>query len=51
MSQVNKMKVASNRLTKDIVTQKPILSITTNLVTNLGEVIITKDDEIYQTVK
>ena len=44
-----KMRIASNHLTEDLMTQEPTLSITSNLVTSIGEVIITADDEIYQT--
>ena len=43
------MRIASNHLTEDLMTQEPTLSITSNLVTSIGEVIITADDEIYQT--
>jgi hypothetical protein len=43
-----KMKVKDNSLNETLVTQKPTLSITTNLTTNLGEVIITTEDEIFQ---
>lgn len=43
-----RMKVARNRLTSEDITKDPIISITTNLVTKLGEVIITSDDQLYQ---
>ena len=48
VSQSAKAKIIKNNLTKEIVEKEPTLSITTNLVTNIGEVIITQDDEIYQ---
>ena len=48
VSQATKMKINKNNLTKKLVEQEPILSVTSNLVTGIGEVIITKDDEIYQ---
>ena len=43
-----KMKVAKNGLSIEDVTREPILSVTTNLLTELGEIIITSEDEIYQ---
>ena len=48
VSQPTKMKIIKNSLTQQIVDQEPTLSITSNLVTGLGEIIITTDDEIYQ---
>ena len=48
VSKAIKMKVKDNSLNETLVTQKPTLSITTNLTTNLGEVIITTEDEIFQ---
>ena len=47
-SQATKMKIIKNSLNPFVVQQEPILSVTSNLVTGLGEVIITTDDEIYQ---
>lgn len=46
-----KMKVKDNPLNETLITQEPILSITTNLTTELGEIIITTEDEIYQASK
>jgi hypothetical protein len=43
-----KMKVVKNGLTVEDVNKEPILSVTTNLLTELGEIIITSEDEIYQ---
>lgn len=43
-----RMKVARNRLTSEDIEKDPTVSITTNLVTNLGELIITADDQLYQ---
>ena len=48
VSKKMRMKVARNRLTSEDITKDPIISITTNLVTKLGEVIITSDDQLYQ---
>lgn len=48
VSQSTKMKIIKNNLTEELITQEPTLSITSNLVTSIGEVIITSDDEIYQ---
>ena len=42
------MRVVDNNLTEELATQEPILSITSNLFTSLGEVIITKDNKMYQ---
>ena len=47
-SQATKMKIVKNSLNPFVVQQEPILSVTSNLVTGLGEIIITTDDEIYQ---
>lgn len=43
-----KMKVNKNNLTYNDVTKEAELSVTTNLLTQVGEIIITEDDEIYQ---
>lgn len=48
VSKETKMKVANNSLTIEDVTKEPVLSITANMLTELGEIIITSDDEIYQ---
>jgi hypothetical protein len=44
------MKIVKNSLSKELLDQDPINSITSNLFTSIGEIIITKDDEIYQVV-
>jgi hypothetical protein len=41
VSHTNKMKIAKNSLTKAAVETEPILSITGNFITELGEIIIT----------
>lgn len=51
VSQTNKMKIVKNSLTEDVVNRDPILSITSNLFTNGGEVIITADENLYQAKK
>jgi hypothetical protein len=43
-----KMKVVNNNLSFDDINKEPIVSITSNLITDAGEIIITSDDEIYQ---
>lgn len=43
-----KMRVNSNNLTSDDVNKEAELAITTNLLSNAGEIIITEDDEIYE---
>ena len=48
VSKSYKMRVVDNNLTEELATQEPILSITSNLFTSLGEVIITKDNKLYQ---
>lgn len=48
VSKKMRMKVARNRLTSEDIEKDPTISITTNLVTNLGELIITADDQLYQ---
>lgn len=42
------MKVAKNYLTQTEIDADPTLSITSNLLTEIGEVIITKDNEVFQ---
>ena len=51
VSQPTKMKIMKNSLTQDVVDQEPITSIVSNLVTSIGEVIITADDQMYQAAK
>ena len=51
VSQTNKMKIVKNSLTENVVNRDPILSITSNLFTNGGEVIITADENLYQAKK
>lgn len=48
VSKTVKMKVLKNHLTFADVTQEPITSITTNLLTEIGEIIITADNQLYQ---
>ena len=48
VSKSYKMRVVDNNLTEELATQEPILSITSNLFTSLGEIIITKDNKMYQ---
>lgn len=48
VSKPYKMRIAKNNLTEELATKEPILSITSNLVTSIGEVIITTDNDIYQ---
>ena len=43
-----KMKVVKNGLSVEDVTKEPILSTNAGLITGLGEIIITANDEIYQ---
>lgn len=43
-----KMKVAANKLSLEDVIKEPMLSITTNLLTKVGEVVIDSNDAIYQ---
>ena len=43
-----RMKVIKNRLTIEDVTKDPIISVTSNLLTGLGELIITSEDEVYE---
>ena len=51
VSQPTKMKIMKNSLTQDVIEQEPILSITSNMLTSIGEVIFTADDKIYQAAK
>ena len=51
VSNANKMKIAKNSLTRDIVEKEPILSITGNFVTEIGEIIVTADNQYYQAAK
>ena len=51
VSKPYKMKIVKNNLTEELVTQTPILSVTSNLLTNISEIIITSDDSLYQTKK
>ena len=51
VSQTHKMKIMKNSLTEEVINKDPILSITSNLVTSIGEVIITADDKLYQAAK
>ena len=39
--------VIKNKLTLSDVTSEPILSVTSNILTNAGEIIITADGDIY----
>lgn len=51
VSHTNKMKIAKNSLTDEVINKEPTISITSNLITSIGEVIITADDKLYQTAK
>lgn len=51
VSQPTKMKIMKNSLTQDVVDQEPTVSIVSNLITSIGEVIITADDQMYQAAK
>lgn len=48
VSQPHKMKVAHNNLSFTDITKDPILSVTSNLLTEAGEIIIDTNDAIYQ---
>lgn len=48
VSKTVKMKVAKNYLTQTDIDADPTLSITSNLMTEIGEIIITKDNEVFQ---
>lgn len=48
VSKTVKMKVAKNYLTQTEIDADPTLSITSNILTEIGEVIITKDNEVFQ---
>lgn len=51
VSKTVKMKVAKNYLTQTDIDADPTLSITSNLMTEIGEIIITKDNEVFQTAE
>lgn len=51
VSHTNKMKIVKNSLTDEVINKEPTISITSNLITSIGEVIITADDKLYQTAK
>ena len=42
------MKVAKNYLTQSDIDADPTVSITSNLLTEIGEIVITKDNELFQ---
>lgn len=48
VSKTAKMKVVKNNLTFEDVSKEPIINITTNLLTEIGEIIITADNKVYQ---
>jgi hypothetical protein len=48
VSKTVKMKVAKNYLTQTDIDADPTLAITSNLITEIGEIIITKDNDLFQ---
>lgn len=48
VSKTVKMRVAKNYLTQEDIDAEPIVAITSNLMTEIGEIIITKDDKVFQ---
>ena len=48
VSKTVKMKVAKNYLTQSDIDADPTVSITSNLLTEIGEIVITKDNELFQ---
>ena len=43
------MKVVKNSLTSRDVNELPVLSVTSNILTSFGEVVVTSDDQIFMT--
>lgn len=48
VSKTVKMRVAKNYLTQDDIDVEPTLAITSNLITEIGEIVITKDNQVFQ---
>lgn len=49
ITNAEKMKVVKNNLTSKDVNELPILSVTSNILTKFGEVIVTSDENIFMT--
>ena len=49
ITNAEKMKVVKNSLTSKDVNELPILSVTSNILTKFGEVIVTSDENIFMT--
>lgn len=49
ITNAEKMKVVKNSLTSKDVHELPILSVTSNILTKFGEVIVTSDENIFTT--
>lgn len=49
ITNAEKMKVMKNSLTSKDVNELPILSVTSNILTSFGEVVVTSDDQIFMT--
>ena len=49
ITNAEKMKVMKNSLTSTDVNELPVLSVTSNILTSFGEVVVTSDDQIFMT--
>lgn len=49
ITNAEKMKVVKNSLTSKDVNELPVLSVTSNILTSFGEVVVTSDDQIFMT--
>lgn len=49
ITNAEKMKVVKNSLTSKDVNELPILTVTSNILTKFGEVIVTSDENIFMT--
>lgn len=49
ITNAEKMKVVKNSLTSKDVNELPLLSVTSNILTSFGEVVVTSDDQIFMT--
>lgn len=49
ITNAEKMKVMKNSLTSKDVNKLPVLSVTSNILTSFGEVVVTSDDQIFMT--
>jgi hypothetical protein len=49
ITNAEKMKVMKNSLTSKDVNELPVLSVTSNILTSFGEVVVTSDDQIFMT--